>query len=321
MNAWDNLSEAARQLVCEYSWLDLAENYVQLQAERDQLAAGVPLVCSDERHQAKVAGLESALAALHEGEEPYEDERVAPNPGQWIWNWNRSTPAERLSMAAHRLDLLERFHRCVNGMHEWRIAEYDEHRQVERARAERYRSAWRSARRRAAQAEAKLAELQADDEPCSDPFAQAYARLFALCSPNEQGAAFGDAVKHPWDVAAEQTQQRELVKQLLAEHLAANPVPGINGVPYRGDVNRVSPVALAAQVHRARMQAEADYVWTSLLFGPAIAPVHEPRIWEDDEGEWNVSCTTCHESARDMGSEHDCEVWAEGHAAERKTTA
>lgn len=32
-------------------------------AERDRLAAGVPLICCDERHEAKVRGLEGRIAA------------------------------------------------------------------------------------------------------------------------------------------------------------------------------------------------------------------------------------------------------------------
>ncbi|MFC1420768.1 hypothetical protein [Streptacidiphilus cavernicola] len=44
------------------------------QAERDRAMASVPLVCSDDRHQAKVRGLEAELAALRE--ERDEDTRV-----------------------------------------------------------------------------------------------------------------------------------------------------------------------------------------------------------------------------------------------------
>lgn len=47
---------------------------------------------------------------------------------------------------------------------------------------------------------------------------------------------------------------------------------------------------------------------------PSTTPLaHKSRAWEDDNGEWNVSCTDCPESAQDMGSEHDCEQWAEDH--------
>jgi hypothetical protein len=42
--------------------------------------------------------LRAELAAFHEGEEPYDDDRLIPTPGQWIWRWNRATPAERLGV-------------------------------------------------------------------------------------------------------------------------------------------------------------------------------------------------------------------------------
>lgn len=86
---------------------------------------------------AQLAAAKTELAALHQGEELYDDDLYAPTPGQWIWRWNRATPEERLEIATNRLDLLERLHRCVNGMHEQRIAEYDEHRQAARIRAEK----------------------------------------------------------------------------------------------------------------------------------------------------------------------------------------
>jgi hypothetical protein len=55
-------------------------------AERDQVYAWL-------------RAAEAALTAIHEGEEPYEDKRVVPTPGQWIWRWNRATAEERLQRA------------------------------------------------------------------------------------------------------------------------------------------------------------------------------------------------------------------------------
>jgi hypothetical protein len=51
------------------------------------------------QHLTALDAAEAELAELREGEEPYEDERVLPTPGQWIWLWNRATPAERLVRA------------------------------------------------------------------------------------------------------------------------------------------------------------------------------------------------------------------------------
>lgn len=65
---------------------------------------------------------EAALALLHEGEEPYDDERLVPTPAQWIWQWNRATPDERLSMAALILENRDRLNRCTWTDHERQIA-------------------------------------------------------------------------------------------------------------------------------------------------------------------------------------------------------
>lgn len=51
---------------------------------------------------------EAQLAALHEGEEPYEDERLVPTPAQWIWLWNRAALEKRLEKAAQVLSAFER---------------------------------------------------------------------------------------------------------------------------------------------------------------------------------------------------------------------
>jgi hypothetical protein len=63
---------------------------------------------------AHVPGCESQaeLTTLHEGEEPYEDERLVPTPGQWIWLWNRATPEQRLAKAQQVLglpDIVDRY--------------------------------------------------------------------------------------------------------------------------------------------------------------------------------------------------------------------
>lgn len=55
---------------------------------------------------------EAALAAMNQGEEPHTDERTVPTPAQWIWHWNRATPARRLEVAAALIDASERADRC-----------------------------------------------------------------------------------------------------------------------------------------------------------------------------------------------------------------
>lgn len=47
----------------------------------------------------KLTATETALALLHEGEEPRLDDRTVATPAQWIWCWNRATPANRLAVA------------------------------------------------------------------------------------------------------------------------------------------------------------------------------------------------------------------------------
>jgi DNA repair exonuclease SbcCD ATPase subunit len=62
--------------------------------------------------QQRAEQAEAALAALHEGEEPHEDERTVPTPAQWIWWWNRATPAERLDRAGRVLADVDHVYQC-----------------------------------------------------------------------------------------------------------------------------------------------------------------------------------------------------------------
>ena len=72
------------------------------------------------------------IERLRAGEEPVTDEGVAPNPGQWIWHWNRATPEKRLSMAAQIQDGMARSNNCFMADHEAQIeqlsAELERHR-------------------------------------------------------------------------------------------------------------------------------------------------------------------------------------------------
>lgn len=89
----------------------------------EHVTASTPLVCSDERHTAKVAALEAELARLRAGEEDGYDERVLPTPGQWIARWNQATPEERLLVAAAAMRDGETANRCFFMAHEKRLDE------------------------------------------------------------------------------------------------------------------------------------------------------------------------------------------------------
>jgi hypothetical protein len=87
----------------------------------DHVTAGTPLVCSDERHTAKVTALEAELARLHEGEEPGADPVFEPTPGQWIHQFNQATAAKRLEVVGQLLDTAWRAWACTMNLHEERI--------------------------------------------------------------------------------------------------------------------------------------------------------------------------------------------------------
>jgi hypothetical protein len=109
----DYLAQVVRQRDAALERARKAEQL--LAAAEDELQkrrAGTPLICSDERHQQKVAALEATLAALREGEEPHEDDRTWPTPAQWIWRWNQATPERRLAMASLFLELQPRLNRA-----------------------------------------------------------------------------------------------------------------------------------------------------------------------------------------------------------------
>lgn len=74
------------------------------------------------------------LQQLRAGEEPVTDSRTAPTPAQWIWQWNRTTPEKRLSMAAQILEAMPRANNCFMQDHEARIADLQA--EVARHRAE-----------------------------------------------------------------------------------------------------------------------------------------------------------------------------------------
>ncbi|MFD7093363.1 DUF6085 family protein [Streptomyces xanthophaeus] len=53
-----------------------------------------------------------ALAQLHAGEEEPADRHADHTPAQWMWQWNRATPEERLDMAGRILAAFETADTC-----------------------------------------------------------------------------------------------------------------------------------------------------------------------------------------------------------------
>ncbi|MCY0928344.1 hypothetical protein OTB20_19505 [Streptomyces sp. H27-H1] len=63
--------------------------------------------------------LRDELAALHEGEEePAGPRHPAPTPAEWLWSWNRGTPAQRLEQVGRIIDAGMRAGTCFQADHE-----------------------------------------------------------------------------------------------------------------------------------------------------------------------------------------------------------
>ncbi|MER7813830.1 hypothetical protein [Streptomyces sp. NPDC096153] len=150
---------------------ELADAVLQVRPIAEALA-GMPLICSDERHQTKVRALEADLAQLRAGEEPHADERTVATPAQWIWRWNRATPADRLAVAAQVQDACARADHCHLMNHEARLADTTAELAVLRQVARGYCGAcgrgdaaptadqWNEQRQRADRAAAELSETR-----------------------------------------------------------------------------------------------------------------------------------------------------------------
>ncbi|MFI1472064.1 hypothetical protein [Streptomyces wuyuanensis] len=148
-----------------------ADAVLQLRPIAEALA-GMPLICSDERHQAKVRALEAELEQLRAGEEPYIHEATVATPAQWIWRWNRATPADRLAVAAQVQDACARADHCHLMNHDVRLADTTAELAVLRQVARGYCGAcgrgdaaptadqWNEQRQRADRAEAELSETR-----------------------------------------------------------------------------------------------------------------------------------------------------------------
>lgn len=132
--------------------LDRACRGVAGPAEAEQLRAAVTQLQEQVEQarrttgglQSRVQQLGTQLAAFHDGEEPYDDDRIVPTPGQWIWRWNRATPQQRLEIAAYVRAAIDTATHC-------RIyhPELQDTMGWQRGQIARYQAAWQSARRRA----------------------------------------------------------------------------------------------------------------------------------------------------------------------------
>ncbi|WP_411102479.1 hypothetical protein [Streptomyces sp. cmx-4-9] len=100
MSRYDDMSEQARFYLNNNDEIELAE-----------------MVASSD---ARIGQLKNELAALHEGEEepPAWRHPAASTPAQWLWHWNRATPAERLERAALIIDAGQRAGICFQMAHE-----------------------------------------------------------------------------------------------------------------------------------------------------------------------------------------------------------
>lgn len=66
---------------------------------------------------------EAELERLSAGEEPVTDPHVEHTPGQWIWQWNRATPAKRLEVAAAVIRDAAKASHCFFMGHDKRLEE------------------------------------------------------------------------------------------------------------------------------------------------------------------------------------------------------
>ncbi|QQM45221.1 hypothetical protein [Streptomyces liliifuscus] len=83
-------------------------------------------VCPHADRQLSTEDPRVRLAQFFEGEEPYTDERVIPTPAQWIWKWNRATPARRLQIAEAVLGAWDVNQKCLLDDHLGAIEELHE---------------------------------------------------------------------------------------------------------------------------------------------------------------------------------------------------
>ncbi|MFE6868338.1 hypothetical protein ACFVFS_17450 [Kitasatospora sp. NPDC057692] len=108
-------------------WQEYYDTLVRVERERcDAL-----LDANTQRARADHA--ESALTLLHQGEEPYKDERTVPTPAQWMWRWNRVTSTGRMELATRVLADGDKASTCFVENHRSSLSAY--HDRAEQAEA------------------------------------------------------------------------------------------------------------------------------------------------------------------------------------------
>lgn len=75
-----------------------------------------------EQQRQRAEQAEAALANLHAGEAEPPDELVEPTPAQWLWQWNRATPEQRLGMAGRILSAFAESSACFLQDHRGAVA-------------------------------------------------------------------------------------------------------------------------------------------------------------------------------------------------------
>lgn len=220
-------------------------------AAEDELARLRPL-------PAQLAEAQAALAALHEGEEPHEDENVVPTPGQWIWRWNHGTPEQRLLWAHHVIDAIDTAHTCTTlAFHKQRIAELSHGLNATEDELD-------AVRRRLAGTEAERSEVAKLSHQYRNAAERAEARIAAVRELADQLIHTGShaAGNEPrvggelLEILTGTTNQPATPPQLDPQSIA--------GWPGAGPVPTIAAVIELAERARAAHQSEQQHVESSI---------------------------------------------------------
>lgn len=195
------------------------------------------------------AAQEAEVVALTAGAEPYDDERVAPTPGQWIMLFNQATPERRLQMAAKAIADADHQYECH--MLAWPERARDAEAELAQARAQCER--WRHTPDRKRAAAEMLRALRAPHPGSSTP--EAAERYIASPTCAKCGTQWHPGVDCK-GAAESRAQFRRFVDAEVAKILAEAAQPE----PKRGSLFAVS----SEDVADARLGRYAEQVNTQL---------------------------------------------------------